>query len=274
MSRSWIAVLIAVVLFVLLPVLVIKLYGECLTNTPWGNVAINVISDLFFVIALAVVFGPLHLVRTRRARKFFGVGHQDPIQVFISTHKDETTSTGKALTAEEYEVADELGRILKRQFAGFIPSLARLFGIDLGALDVLDIVIKGSPLEANGWPYSGSLLLVGGPTRNKLTERFQLGSDPWTFDDGKKRFIERKQGEQAVIELEDSHRLAILKRRVDDDRVIIIAFGYGEIETAAAVRYLAQNWKSLAKKRGEFAQLLRVDGLAQVQVFQQYPEWL
>jgi hypothetical protein len=56
-----------------------------------------------------------------------------------------------------------------------------------------------------------------------------------------------------------------------DEKVIIVAFGYGEIETAAAVRHLAQRWSELEKKDREFAQLLQVDGLGQIQVKKEYP---
>jgi hypothetical protein len=178
------------------------------------------------------------------------------------------------MTLEEYEVADELRSVLKRQFPEFVGSWARLFGVDV---DVPEIVIKGSPLEniekPPGW---GSLILVGGPTRNRLTEFYLSNCHPWlTFDDENKKFVERiGEGEDASTrELDDSHKLAMVQKLTCKGTVVILAFGFGEVETAAAVRHLAYEWKALAAKyRSEpFARLLFVNDLGQVQVREEYP---
>jgi hypothetical protein len=187
-----------------LMVLVVSICGKSLLDCAWGNVAINLISDTFFVIVITTLFLLPYTLMTKRVRRFFGIAHQDPIQIYISSHEDKTTSTLRVMTAEEYEVADELRATLYQQFPNFVPSLAKLFGVDLGALDIPDIVIKGSPLEVEQWSYSGSLILIGGPTRNKLTDYFLQSTNPWlAFDDDKKKFVERENREDQSHQLLD-----------------------------------------------------------------------
>ncbi|MBN1873266.1 MAG: hypothetical protein JXA33_03480 [Anaerolineae bacterium] len=272
MLRKYIPILI-VLLTALFLTWVVSVFGNSFLDCAWGNVAINLISDAFFVIVLAALFVLPYTLMTRRIRRFFGIVHQDPIQIYISSHEDDKTKTRKVITAEEYEVADELRTILYRQFPDFIPSLARLFGVDLGALNIPDIVIKSSPLEVTQWPDSGSLILIGGPTCNKFTDYFLQRTQPWlTFDDNQKKFFEweNRDVEASAQPLDKSHKLAVVERLKIDEKIIIVAFGYGEVETAAAVRHLAQCWSKLAKKDQEFAQLLRVDGLGQIQVEKEY----
>jgi len=263
MRRGW----IVIVLIILLLVFILAQYGKCLMNTPGGNVVINMISDFFFVVVLAVLFGFLQQQMLAQAREFFGIDRQTPIQVYISTHKDDTTKTGSVMTTEEYEVADKLRSVLKKQFPGLIASWARLFGIDI---DVPEIVIKGSSPNVET-SSSDSLILVGGPTRNRLTEFYLNSGDPWvTFSDTEKIFIE-KIGEEPT-RLQDSEKLAILQKLVINGKVVIIAFGFGEVHTAAAVQHLAYEWRALAKKyrRKPFAQLLSLEDSGQVQVQEEY----
>jgi hypothetical protein len=265
-TRPWVILLIALIL-----ALVVQVYGKCLLSTAWGSIGLNVISDFYFVVFLTVIFGLLYRQLIANARNFFGIGDQVPIQVYISAHKDQTTVTEGVLTAKEYETADELRSNLKKGFPGAMASWAKLFGIDL---EVPEIVIRGSPLEkVKEWPYAGSLILIGGPTRNALTEFYFEARDPWlTFDDSKKKFLVHRKGQTQKEELDNSGNLAVLEKLIVDGRVVIITFGFGESQTCAAVRHLANEWQRLAKNHPnkEFARLLRVDGQGQVHVLEEF----
>ena len=48
-----------------------------------------------------------------------------------------------------------------------------------------------------------------------------------------------------------SGNVAILEKMKLEEQVLILAHGSGEEQTARAVRYLVQNWKSLYKQYGE-----------------------
>jgi len=268
-TRIWIVVSVALVL-----VVVVCLCEKYVLATAWGNVVLNLVSDFSFVAILPVVFGLLYRGMIADVRNFFGVERQTPIQVYISAHKDPTTITERVLTAAEREIADELTSRLKRQFpAAIIDSWARLSGIDL---EVPEVVIKGSPLaEVKEWPYAGGLILIGGPTRNKLAEFYLRAGDPWvTFDDGKKRFLVRREEQAQREEMKDSGSLAVLQKLIIDGRVVVFAFGFGEDGTCAAVRHLASEWQKLAKKHPNkgFAHLLKVDSRGEIRVLEEFPK--
>jgi len=264
--RAWVALSLALLL-----VLIVWIWGDDMLDTAWGNIGLNMIADFFFVVCLTVAFGLLYRGMIVDARRFFGVDDQTPIQVYISRHEDETTVSGGVLTGKEYEIADELKSALKKHFPGAIAFWARLFGVDL---EVPEIVIKGSPLEeVKEWPYAGGLILIGGPTRNKLAKFYLRIADPWvTFDDNKKKFLVRREGQTQREEREGSGSLAVLQRSIVDGRVVVFAFGFGEHGTCAAVRYLANEWRRLAKKYPDkgFAHLLQVDGAGQIRVLEEF----
>jgi len=273
MFRSW--YWLVPVLITLILIAAVTIWGNCLLTTPWGNVGLNVVSDFFFVVFLSLLFGGLYWAMLARARRFFGIDHA-LLQICISSHKDETTSTKKVLTAEEYEIAQELRTVLKRQFPDFIPSWARLFGVNLEALD---IAIIPSPLkdkelgdeEVTIRSRPGGLILLGGPTRNSLTAFYLDKGNPWIkFVDEEKKFYVWRNG-QGWQELQDSGRLALLEKLVVDGKTVIVAFGFGESGTSAAARHLANEWKTLLgecgkKRQNEFARLLYINDNGRVQI--------
>jgi len=266
-NRAWMIVL----LIVLALVSIVWGFGKFFLDSAMGSVCLNIISGIIFVVIGATLFGLLYRRVIIRATKFFGVERQTPIQIYISTHKDPTTITKKVLTAEESEVAEELKDALKKQFLDSIAFWAKQFGIEL---ETPEIVIKGSPLDKiDTWPYPGGLILIGGPTRNSLAEFYLKTGDPWlSFDDDKKKFVRRTEQGQWE-ELDNSHELAILEKIVVDGKVVIVAFGFGELGTSSAARHLINEWKILADKYQDkaFARLLLVESSGQVHVQEEYP---
>ena len=259
-------------LFVLALVLVVVEFGEIFTVNAMGSVWLNIISDIIFVVFAATLFGLRYRGAIIKVTRFFGVERQTPIRIYISTHQDPATTTGKVLTAEESEIAEELKDALKKQLPDSIAFWAKQFGIEL---ETPEIVIKGSPLgRVETWPYPGGLILIGGPTRNNLAEFYLRTGNPWlSFDDGKKKFV-RKTEQGHWEELDNSDKLAILEKIIVDGKVVIVAFGFGELGTSSAVRYLINEWKTLADKyqNKEFARLLLVKSSGQVHVQEEYPK--
>ena len=266
-NQAWMIAL----LVVLVLVLIVGGLGKIFLDTAMGSVCLNIISAIIFVVVGATLFGLLYRRSVVKVTRFFGAEHRIPIQIYISTHKDSTTITGKVLTAEESEAAEELKDALKKQFPDSIAFWAKQFGVEL---ETPEIAIKGSPLdEIDIWPYPGGLILVGGPTRNSLSRFYLKVGNPWlSFDDDKKKFV-RRTAKGHWEELDNSHRLAILEKMVVDGKVVIVAFGFGEIGTSGAVRHLINEWRILADKYGNeaFARLLFVESNGQVDVQEEYP---
>jgi len=273
MRENWARIVMLVV--ILFQVVVVAGCGESLLISPWGNVAMNVISDFFFAVGLTLFLLFLHQRMLVPAREFFGIRQKEPIQVFVSTHASATTTTQRVMTSEEYEAADEFRSLVKRQFPEFIASWARLLGIDV---DAPEVVIKGSPLgKLDRQPGWGSVVLIGGPVRNSLSEFYLTNCDPWLgFDADNNKFVKRVgKGEQATMqELDCSDRLAMVQKLACNGTAAIIVFGFGEVETAAAVRYLAYQWKTLVRTHQSrpFARLLFVHPLGHVEVLGDYSD--
>lgn len=246
--------------FSLLLVLLVFIFGQCLLGTAWGNVVLNVVSELFFIIFLLVLFAIVAWIPLSKPKVFFGIRRQWPLTIVISTHSDKTTTTEAVLTKAEYDIADELRITLTQQFPGFIGFWAELIGVNV---QIPGILIKGSPLGTiEEWPNPGSLILIGGPTRNKLTEYYLTKGDPWiTFDDINKKFIVYNNRQRNNEEVFSDTNLVILEKLIVGDRVGIIAFGYGEPQTKVIIQHLMNNWNSLAEKhnKGEFAYLMSIE---------------
>lgn len=206
------------------------------------------------------------------AKHFFGMDLDTRIHVYVSTHQEPTTQTQKVVTAEEFKAAVDLNNTLIVQFqrTGWLQDLldlaARLSNYDLKPPDV---VVQLSPMEV-GELYGSekSLILVGGPVRNKLTEAYLDRGNPWlNFDRTKEKFV-ISRGSRLNEELEPSGQMAIVNRMRVEDRTVFVAFGFGEVHTRGAVHYLAHNWQSLYHefKDKEFGVCLVVGSDYQTQV--------
>jgi len=265
---------LAVLLIILALVfaLLVWLFGNCMLNTAWGTVALNIISNFYFPVILIGFVAILAYLALSKQKRFFGISQRWPLQIVISTHPDPTTATRSVLTKAEYDTADELRSALTQHFPGFLASWAEIFGVNV---QVPAILIKGSPLkQVEEWPYPGSLILIGGPTRNKLTEFYLNKGKPWvSFDDTRKKFIVYRNREQeSSEECADSGKLATLERLMIDGKVVIIAFGYGEDGTRAAAQYLASEWVTLVHKYPDkpFAHLLSIADSGQARLLEEF----
>jgi hypothetical protein len=252
--RPWLMLAVAAVLLAL----AVQQFGDALLGTAWGAVALNVISGFFLLVLLAGLFFVLHRFGLREAKEFFGVGDLGSILIYTSAHADSTTATRAVLTAEERDAADKLADTLAGDLSGSAGSLARLVGVNLSPPQV---VVDHAPLPGGNQPISrGGLILVGGPTRNSLTEDYlQSGHALITFDDERKKFL-RRGTEGQLEELENSHQLALVQKVLVDGAVAIMAFGFGEVGTVAAVNHLVHEWRTLARQYGHcpFARLMLV----------------
>jgi hypothetical protein len=255
-SWNWVVLIGLGILFAI----IIECAGDSFLASSWGSVALNLISDYLFVLLVATIVGALYWIRSSKARSFFGIKKNIPLQIVISAHVDNETTTGRVFTAEEYDAAEELRIALQRQFPGVVAFLAGLFGIDLGPLDV---VVKGSPVDKlDNYPFQGGLIVIGGPTRNKVAEFIVDSEKPNViFDDDKKSFLIRKDGEEQYQKLNSSDEFALIQKLVVDGNVVIIAFGFGEIGTSIAVRELSHNWRNLwsSHKALSFSLLLQIE---------------
>jgi hypothetical protein len=263
---------VLLIILALIFAVLVCLFGNSLLNTAWGTIALNIISNFYFPVIMIGFVAVLAYVALSKQKRFFGIAQRWPLQMVISTHPDQTTTTRAVFTKAEYDTADELRSTLTQHFPGFLASWAEIFGVNV---QVPAILIKGSPLkQVEEWPYPGSLILIGGPTRNKLTEFYLNKGKPWvTFDDTQKKFIvysDRKQ--KSREELANSEKLAILERLVIDDKVVIIAFGYGEEGTRMAAQYLASEWTRLVQKYPDkpFAHLLSIANTGQAHLLKEF----
>jgi hypothetical protein len=258
MFKTQVFSIMVVTLFLVLLVLI---FGQCFLNTAEGNVVLNVISDIFFAIILLTLFAIGAWIPLAKPKAFFGISRRWPLTIVVSTHPDETTVTKAVITKVEYDIADELRDTLTRQLPGFIGFWAELLGVNV---QIPGILIKSSPLNTvEEWPNPGSLILIGGPTRNRLTEYYLAKGNPWiTFDDNDKKFIVRKNRQQDHEEILTDINIMILEKLIVDGRVGIIVFGHGELQTKAIVQYFMSEWNSLADKhqKDEFAYLMSIDG--------------
>ena len=97
------------------------------------------------------------------------------------------------------------------------------------------------------------------PAETRTRNLLESGHPLVTFDDTRKKFL-RRGIEGQLEELENSHQLALVQKVVVDGAVAIMAFGFGEVGTVAAVNHLAHEWRTLARQYGHrpFARLMLV----------------
>jgi len=221
---------------------------------------VNLCSDLLLIALLGMLLWLLYRRELSKAQAFFGFGQQGQVRIYISAHEDQCTASRKVVTAIEYEAAVEVKNTL-RDLSGteFVRKIAGLIGQDPR---LPEPTIEPGPLDAVKEPLGfESIILIGGPLRNRLTEFYAEGWQPllkYAVDRGK--YLELIEGEYREVDARDI--VAILVKMVLDAQVVFFAFGDGEEDTRSAARYLARNWLQLHKRfRGEsFGICLSVEG--------------
>lgn len=237
------------------------------------DILINLLSDVIFIILILFIFWIVwYWPALRKAIKFFGVKYQREMNIFISVHKDDETTTRNVITVEEYEVADYLRRSINRQlkdsvFGRIADFLSGLIGKDP---KIPEINILTERLDSGS--VSGGAFVIGGPVRNKVYRMVVDEGNPWiTYNRGEEKF-QIEKGERRGEFIEHSGRLSIIEKIKINDAVFILVYGFGEEHTRRATEYLANNWKILYKiyNEDEFALCFVIDLNGTVQIVEEF----
>lgn len=80
------------------------------------------------------------------------------------------------------------------------------------------------------------------------------------YEEAQQAFVIRK-GERAGGTLPNSGRSAVIEKTKVEGQSVILAYGFGEIHTRAAVEFLSNNWTKLHDEHQDknFAVILQVD---------------
>jgi hypothetical protein len=214
------------------------------------DIAINIGSDFLFIGLITLLLWLLSPREVEKAHRFFGFRKQSEIKIYISGFSHPGVRTQKVVTALEYEVAvEKKGTLAQLPGTGFVRRLreyvANLIGQDLRYPEP-DIEI--SPLgKITGSPNQRSIILIGGPVSNQISSHY-LEQPSVRFRYKGDTYQKRTNGGYKDL---GSGNVAILEKMKLEEQVLILAHGSGEEQTARAVRYLVQNWKSLYKQYGE-----------------------
>jgi hypothetical protein len=166
-------------------------------------------------------------------------------------------NTRRVVNAIEYETAVEIRDALKRlPGTGFMRDImAFLAGLIGQNIRLPESDIEVSPLADLGQaPYSGSIILIGGPVSNQLTKFYLLqGTPQYNWDPVTQWY--QKRTRNGYLPIQPSGDVAVLEKRMFGQQVVILAHGYGELQTRRAARHLINNWQALLKHYGnqEFA---------------------
>ena len=207
------------------------------------------------------------------AKRLFGLGKRSRIDVFVSQHSESTTKT-EVMASAEMTAVGELNDALGDAFQ--IPANVELLVEKLRAKElrptVPELKIRPAPTEELKKPIAAvdSLLLVGGPLRNRVTEYYLDHCEAWLkFDPEEKSFV-TLAGNPDPRPIPNCN--AVLQKVGFGSTVVFIVFGTGEGQTAVAVKYLAQNWKELYHEFNDkdFGIALQVstEGTSQVKVLE------
>lgn len=230
----------------------------------WANVGMNLCSDVLFVILLFAASWVLwHWTALAKARRFFGTGPGGNITIYVSAHHDSATTTRTVVTLEEYVAASDLKRQLERKlgetlFGRAAKRVAGLVGVEPS---VPDPVIVALPPESPAPRLQGATIVIGGPVRNVAAKYcIESGTPLIGYDKTRQAFVIRK-GERMGDALPNSGDSAIIEKTKVEGQSVILAYGFGEIHTRAAVEFLSSNWIRLHDEHWDenFVVLLRVD---------------
>lgn len=220
-----------------------------------SDVITNVVSDFIFVLLVTLLLLGWTVLsrctRIGRAQRFFGFQKQTQIKIYVSGFEHSGVKTKRVVTALEYETAVEMRenfqKLLGRGIINrIVDHLARIIG---QTIKYPKPNIEVSPLnEVKEPPYTGSIILIGGPVANQLT-RFYLQDNPrFRFNESTGKYQRRYGGEYRDIE--PSNDVAVIEKRIIGEQVVILVHGFGEEQTRRAAWHLIDNWNVLYKKYG------------------------
>ena len=218
-----------------------------------SDIITNVVSDLIFVLVITVLWligsWLFRYGRTGKARRFFGFQHQTQIKIYVSGFEHSGVATRRVVTALEYETAVEMREALQ-QLSGrgivhrIIDYLAGLVG---QTMRYPEPDIEVSPLdEVKEPPYTGSMILIGGPVANQLTEFYLRDSPEFRFNESTGKY--QKRNGEGYRDIEPSNNVAVVEKRIIEEQVVFLVHGFGEEQTRHATRHLINNWERLYKQ--------------------------
>jgi hypothetical protein len=135
----------------------------------------------------------------------------------------------RVVNGVEYESAVEMSNALRHvvedgYLRRLVAFLAGLIGQERGYVEPQ---IEISPLQVISTPsYKESLILIGGPAANKLSE-FYLRDNPHFKFDGTKEVYQLRD-ETNYRDIEPSIDVAIIEKRIFRHQIVIVAHGFGE----------------------------------------------
>ena len=240
------------------------------------DIVINLISDVVFIFILLLLFWFIwYWPALKKARGIFGTGggHRK-ILIYISVHEDTRTTTREVVTLEEYEAADYLRRTISRQlkdslFGRVADFISGLLGFDP---NFPEICISSDNLEDVS--AQGGAIGIGGPVRNVVTRQVISEGYPWITYDANDLKFQIAKGQRNGEFIEHSGKLSIIEKIKIDNAYFILAYGFGEMHTRAAVEYLANNWRKLVKtyKKNEFAICFIYDDNGEIRIIEEFRE--
>jgi hypothetical protein len=218
----------------------------------WISLIANV---LFFLLLLGVASG-WFLWRRRRLLDLFKVKEKKGLVIYLSRLEIATGGAigfdgmprsfgGATVTAAEAAASAVLGSV----FEYLIPGLESQPGL-LKTLFTRDIsvVVEPSPLEFTKIPNDRTIVAVGSPGYNSISEWIQQYLNPLIRFDGNNSSL-IPNGEQPVTDVTQG-MVQVLWDANNSRRVFYVA-GMSEQGTAAALLYLGQKWDELRKNLGE-----------------------
>jgi len=215
------------------------------------DISVNLISDAVFIGILLILSGVFwYWPVLSQARKFFGAGKLNEINIYISVHEDKQTTTRKVVTVEEYEAADYLRRTINRRlkdsvFGRIAEFLTGLLGFEPKIPETKIVADAFEDIELTGGAF-----VIGGPVRNEVTrEALEKGKSWISYNEEKQKF-QIVKGRRKGEFVDHSEKLSIVEKVKIDGRNFILAYGFGEMHTRAAVEYLAEKWRKLFKEFG------------------------
>lgn len=220
------------------------------------NFALNVIASctgtLVFLMSVYILVAFMQRAKLENTRKFLGVHPGESLHVYVPQLRVENVNT-PVTTLLESEAANTIKNTLCPVDNGWLGRIATLLRKSINVEDLaLQVEIHPAPLVEDATritvqSYPRALLIIGGSLSNPLTGIFGKQSR-YYFSPEQSKFAKRNKDGQPFV-IEDSNSAAFLEKLVQQNRVVILAFGYGEKQTKAAVLYLASN---LTELMGQF----------------------